>query len=274
LVTRQDIESFRKKWEISEDHSTSVARFRNRLLITLDGEFTLASGPFWKSFLKFIGWKSKPINFYRGFTETPLYSALEQCNDLRSVVYVLQSVLWARRETSPIQVANTVRAIEMALEASPGIDLRIVQTNNSATIYPAGDPLLDQITVDEVLQGLGKHPEVEKPFKAALQIYLAKDKEHYRNLLDNLRFALEQLVQKILGNSKSLENNKSELLKWLRDRGLHSYLTQMYHDLIFGGFVKYQNEAVKHGDEYSASEIEFAIYVTGVFLRLILQQAA
>lgn len=44
----------------------------------------------------------------------------------------------------------------------------------------------------------------------------------------------------------------------------------MYHDLLFGGFAQYQNAAVKHQeDQYTQAEVEFVLYATGTFLRLI-----
>jgi hypothetical protein len=44
----------------------------------------------------------------------------------------------------------------------------------------------------------------------------------------------------------------------------------MYDDLL-ARFMQYQNDAVKHGDNWSSIEIEFMIYLTGAFMRLLLQ---
>jgi len=39
---------------------------------------------------------------------------------------------------------------------------------------------------------------------------------------------------------------------------------------LFDGFTRYQNDAVKHQeDQYSQAEVEFVLYATGTFLRLI-----
>ena len=90
------------------------------------------------------------------------------------------------------------------------------------------------------------------------------------NLLDNLRFSLEQMLHVVLGNQKSLENQKTEALKWLAAHQIHAHVTNMYNDLITR-FASYQNEAVKHNERYSPMEIEFMIYLTGTFLRLLVQ---
>jgi len=71
-------------------------------------------------------------------------------------------------------------------------------------------------------------------------------------------------------NQKSLENQKEEFLRWLSTHGVHAQIGRMYHDLLFGGFVQHQNDAVKHKeDQYIQSEVEFVLYATGTFLRLI-----
>jgi hypothetical protein len=42
---------------------------------------------------------------------------------------------------------------------------------------------------------------------------------------------------------------------------------------VFGEYRLYQNDAVKHGEAFSEKEIEFMIYLTGTFMRLLLQLA-
>jgi hypothetical protein len=117
---------------------------------------------------------------------------------------------------------------------------------------------------------LSKYPEVLKPFESALKLYMAKDPNQYRNMLDNLRFALEQMLRSVLSNQKSLENQKEEFLRWLNQHDVHGRIGNMYHTLLFVGFADYQNDAVKHReDAYTPAEVEFVLYMTGTFLRLI-----
>ena len=105
-----------------------------------------------------------------------------------------------------------------------------------------------------------RYPDVVKPFQEALKLYMMKDPNRYRNLLDNLRFALEQMLQSILNNKKTLENQKEEFLQWLKEHDAHSQIRNMYHTLLFAGFTKYQNDAVKHQeDTYTLAEIEFML---------------
>ena len=63
---------------------------------------------------------------------------------------------------------------------------------------------------------------------------------------------------RVLNNKKSLENQKEEFLRWLKQQGVHSEIRNIIDDLLFGGFAGYQNDAVKHQqDKYTIGEIEF-----------------
>jgi hypothetical protein len=275
MVKRQEIARFSELWSIEHTNDVTMSKFKNRILLVLEGmRRTFSSYPaLGRAFRKYSGHAENHASYYEYFFETPLYEAVSNAKDLSQVVEVLQHLIWALQEALPSELQHVVSWIKEAAEASPDIHLHIAGTAAAPILYPGGDPLLDRVAIDDVLQGLSAHPAADKAFRAALQIYLAKDSAKYRNLLDNLRFALEQLIQRVLGNERSLENNKEDFLRWLKDAGLHSYIVQMYHGLIFGGFAKYQNEAVKHGEQYSPSEIEFAIYATGLFMRLIMQKA-
>jgi hypothetical protein len=131
---------------------------------------------------------------------------------------------------------------------------------------------LDKGIIDSVLAGLEDYPKVAKQFETALRIYQSGETDKYRNLLDNLRFALEQLLKNILNNQKSLENQKNFILPWLKAKGLHDEVVNLYERLL-STYQNYQNNAVKHKDDFSINEVEFMIYLTGNFMRLIIQLA-
>ena len=60
--------------------------------------------------------------------------------------------------------------------------------------------------------------------------------------------------------------------QWLKAHGLHPQIRNMYETLL-AHFDQYQNDAVKHGEAYAYApfELEFMIYLTGTFIRLLLQ---
>lgn len=140
------------------------------------------------------------------------------------------------------------------------------------TLHPKGARLLDRGIVDETMAWLAAHPRVARHFEHALQLYLRKDPAEYRNLLDDLRSALEKLLRALLGNRKSLENQTSLLDAWMKQQGVHKHIRELYQKLL-SRFIHYQNDAVKHDTGWQASEpeVEYMIYLTGTFLRFLLR---
>jgi hypothetical protein len=124
--------------------------------------------------------------------------------------------------------------------------------------------------IDFVLEGIERYPKADKPFSQALSKFLRGDRTHYRNILDDLRFSLEQLLKSLLSNDKSLENQKDILGAWLKDKGVHAQIRSLYVHLA-KCFSQYQNNAVKHDENYSGMEVEFMIYLTGTLMRLLLE---
>lgn len=177
----------------------------------------------------------------------------------------------ARYDTLPSLLDDVAGPLNEVFEMSPNVVAHLAMSSGGPTIYRGGAKLLDDVPVADNLEWLDEHLSALKNFREALSIFLSKDSNKYRNLLDNLRFAVEQLLRDILGNQKSLENQKEILLPWMKSKGLHAHVVNMYHDLLFKDFALYQNDAVKHGEKYSLNEIEFMIYLTGTFMRLPMQ---
>lgn len=65
-----------------------------------------------------------------------------------------------------------------------------------------------------------------------------------RNVLDDLRLALEVLLRGILGNDKSLENQIAPLGDYVRSKGGSAEFGNMFVKLV-EHFTKYQNRYVK-----------------------------
>lgn len=61
-------------------------------------------------------------------------------------------------------------------------------------------------------------------------------------------------------------------LLYLSNFSLHSQVVNLYEKLL-STYQDYQNDAVKHNEAFSLDEVEFMIYLTGNFMRLILQLA-
>jgi hypothetical protein len=111
---------------------------------------------------------------------------------------------------------------------------------------------------------LDTFPDVLEVFNQALQKYTTR--VFVRNLLDDLRLALEKLVQTLVGNSKSLENQLGAVGAFVKERGGSPELSNMFVKLV-DYYCKYQNNYVKHDDAVIEEEVEFMIEITAAFMK-------
>lgn len=118
--------------------------------------------------------------------------------------------------------------------------------------------------VEQTRHWLGTFPGALDLFNQALNKYAAK--AFLRNLLDDLRLSLETLVQALLGNSKSLENQLSAVGAFVKERGGSAELSNMFVKLV-DYYCKYQNTYIKHDDAVIEEEVEFVIEITAAFMK-------
>lgn len=264
----------RKRWDIPFDEKDALRDLKNRVVgiakrfdhhNDLSLRFATLRG------LE-VCWGSAGDRSRDRFHDSYGARVLRECADISEVALALQCLYHACEEENKAEASKFIAAVEEAVELSPGAGIRVAVRDGSVTFYPGGAELLDEGTVNDVLQWLGGYPEASKSFKAALQFYMQGSPEKHRNLLDNLRLSLEMLIRQVLKNEKSLESQKPILLAWLKGRGLHQQVINMF-DSLLSQYAAYQNDAVKHGEKYGGDEIEFMIYQTGTFMRLILRLA-
>jgi len=116
---------------------------------------------------------------------------------------------------------------------------------------------------------LDDYPQAKQYYEDALN---KKNNNIYtRNLLDDLRFSLEMLVKAILKNSKSLENQKSELGNFLKENSISGEIINLYTDKILKFYTDYQNNNVKHNENYNEIEVDFIFEQTVVLMRLLIK---
>jgi len=263
-----------KRWNIEFDSSQAFITFKNRIVAIIKVYFSILDSGIDNKFLYLYGCSADIIPFeyssvdIRGSYSYTVFSTTETIKELAKALHCF---FMALEEAGYPRLSELADAIKEAIELSPGIGLRVVKHSGSVTFYPSGAELLDTGAVNDVLAWLENYPKVAKHFEQALKIYLDGDSDKYRNLLDNLRFATEQLLKEVLGNKKSLENQQKDLLNWLNKKGIHQEVVNLYNQLLFGQYCMYQDNAVKHNEAFSKNEIEFMIYQTGTFMRFLLQ---
>lgn len=219
------------------------------------------------------GLKKKKRVTERGFSDTQVYNYIKNCGTSQELATATQFLFWVleeRSEETKEVISALVKEINSLSSLTPSVSFQVCRRRNKIFMYPLNDQFLDEGIINYVISGLEDYPKVAKHFEEALKIYQDGDESRYRNSLDNLRFSLEQLFQTVLNNSKTLENNKTLILSWIAAKGLNKQVTNLYEKLI-QMYSDYQNNVVKHNEKFSFDEIEFMIYLTGTFIRLILQ---
>lgn len=89
-----------------------------------------------------------------------------------------------------------------------------------------------------------------------------------RNLIDDLRLALELLLKELLQNDKPLEKQIADVGAYQKAKGISPETTNMFNTLL-DYYAKYQNKYVKHDDNVNPKEIEFIIDLTSTFMKFV-----
>jgi hypothetical protein len=260
--------SFRKRWNVDMDDDRRFDEFRNRVLHTVTNvlEFDLVQyEDLSNDYLRVIG---KPPSFpsfiaVDNITDTPVWSALKGPDELQEFIFRLESLFH-------LQFAKkTLKQLAAGLEediAACGVPVVLARSKGSYLFYPKGAKLLDERVVNADLEWLSDYPSALTAFENAL--VQSSDSAKQREVLDSLRVSLENFVRQLLGNRKSLENNKENLLKWMDDHNTNVETRSMMREL-FQLYYNYQNNHVKHGDGWKPAEVDFILYLTATFIHLL-----
>ena len=280
---KQKIKNFYKRWNIKYDETWKFSNFKNRALGTIDsilGNRFLQDEELQQRYLKLIGRhipqsKFDPLDFtkvfqsfqIKEFKDSPIYQVLSQENDFVEFIKHLQSLFWL--DLPPPIKEKLYKGFKEDIELSMlDIELKKVKSNDYL-FYPKGARLLDEKVVNDVLDWLRKYPKVYDNFKSALEKY--QNKVYQRNLIDDLRLALELLLKIILREKISKKEKLISVIgKYLKQKNVPTPLRQMFCQSLLPYYIEYQNEYAKHNDKVSYLELEFMIYLTGTFMRFLI----
>ena len=147
------------------------------------------------------------------------------------------------------------------------IQFDLVEVDDEFFIFPKGAKELDKALVSEPLQWLSDYPKAQSTYCRALKQYA--NGEHIRDVADNFRKALEEFLQEYLGNKKNLEHNKNEICKYLGSKGVDAEFCAMLQPLL-NTYKNINDKYAKHHDALDERLLEFIMYQTGVFIRMII----
>ncbi len=270
IIERQN--DFAKRWNLKT--SGNYATFKNRIIVILDG---VSFNPYWMpSFEREIFYQvgqsyvdQNYMSFSFSFSKTYLYKFINKLDMSQSshqllLINILESVLNSEYD---IGITDMARKISEALVLS-GISIELYKRGSEYLFYPSGAEILDTKLVNDNLNWLELYPKAREKMHLALSSLQRNGQP--RQIIDNMRLSFELFLKQYLNNEKSLENQKELLGKKLQEYGIAKEIRDMYAT-VFSFYTRYNNENVKHDDKCAKVETEYIIYLTGTFIRLLIQ---
>lgn len=127
---------------------------------------------------------------------------------------------------------------------------------------------LNQPLIEEAKSFLADFPNSENVYLSALTKF--NNGIFERNLVDDLRLSLELLLKTVFNNGKSLENQISEIGRFINNNGGSVHFSNMFRTLV-DYYTKYQNAFVKHNDAVIEEEVEFIFEMTSSFIKHLIK---
>lgn len=211
-----------------------------------------------------IHFQEEPIDNYYG----QVYRLLVNCKDLKQFLsyYMFFVKHFKDIEGKEISKKQLIDTVEAALTQSR-ISYEVINLNGESFIFPKGAKELDKALINEPLEWLSNYPKTQSAFCRVLKQYA--DGEHTRDVADNFRKAFEDFLKEFLNNEKDLDNNRNEICKYLKDKGADKNITNMLEPLL-DRYKKINDDQVKHNDKLDPKFLEFLMYQTGLFIRMII----
>ncbi len=142
---------------------------------------------------------------------------------------------------------------------------------NGETILKAGAKELDEKLILDSLSWLSDYREARELFENSLRHYLSKA---YRDAITNAYSSLESLVKTFLRSQKRLDSQeaKTELLKKLKLEGEWGKLLFNFSQIAHEFSSRHGKAEGKQSSKIAPDLVEFYLYMTGTFIRLIVQR--
>lgn len=263
---------FSKRWNIKT--SGNYMALKNRIIVILDGvSFNSYWMPsfereiFYQVGQSYVDQDYLPFSF--SFSKTYLYKFINKLDMSKEshqllLIYILESILNSEYD---IEIPDIARKISEALVLS-GINIELYKRGSKYLFYPSGAEILDTKLVNNNLNWLELYPKAREKMHLALSLQQRNGQP--RQIIDNMRLSFELFLKQYLNNKKSLENQKELLGKKLQECGISKEIRDMYATL-FSFYTRYNNQNVKHDDKCASVETEYIIYLTGTFIRFLIQ---
>ena len=170
------------------------------------------------------------------------------------------------REIPDIEKSRLIKILQGYLREAH-CEFEIYKDQDGYYLFPVGAEMLDNKLVSDTLIWLDEYPQTMKTFSVALRQY--SEKTYIRDIADNLRKALEDFLKEFLVNSKNLEHNIPLIGAYLKEQGASEEIAKILVGLI-NLYSTLNNKIAKHHDKVDAKFLEFLMYQTGLFIRMLI----
>lgn len=196
-----------------------------------------------------------------------LYTHIESMSEfLAYFVWFANSVHTKKLSDIDWNRSQFINFITIVLEESH-VPFDLLENDGKYFIFPKGAVELDNALVSDVLAWLADYPKAHKTYCVALKQYA--DGIYIRDTADNFRKALEEFCQEFLGNTKNLANNITEVFQYLKNHNAEPEVASMIKSLM-NTYDTMNNKIAKHNDKVDEKYLEFLMYQTGVFIRMLI----
>lgn len=186
-------------------------------------------------------------------------------SDYRKFIYFLEVLINYDSEIiNKEQIAISLSEVSKL----SGANFRIIKDKGDYIMLPLSVDFLDSPLIIDNLNWLNEYKNSKEHFLKAIQF--DRNENYYRNIIDELRLSLEFLFQQLFNNRKTLENQMTNIGNYFKENYISVFISNMYIKLL-KIYTDYNNDNVKHGDCIMGIEIDYLIYLTGSFIRLIVQ---
>lgn len=253
---------YRKKLGLSFDNKNSMMLLKRKCINTLSRYSNYGySEDDYLDFCNIVG-----CEYDYGYTTgcyEDVIDSLKQCNG-KGFVFAFTAFL---NTISNEDVKNVFEDVFIKAFYECNINVEIVEDEDGVFVFPNGAKELDEALISQPLEWLKDYPKSHATFVRALKQY--SNGEYARDVADNFRKALEEFLQEFLENQKNLETNKNEICRVLSENGADSNIGSMLQALL-NSYKNLNDKVAKHNDKVDSKFLEFLMYQTGLFIRMII----
>ena len=269
---------FNKRWNIKDDEEDKE-QLKNRCLAVINNHLNSISEYYSRKYeisdfcseIEIQLGLCSNNNDYDDFSRTKLFRMLNSLDlntkeNYNLFMYFIEIVLnYEYVHFEDEEINSFIIRIAEVLKIS-NANVMVCKNGDNYELYPMNTEFLSGALIVDVLSWLDEFEQSKKSFAKAIRI--KRTESNYRGIIDELRLSIELLFKQLFKNEKSLENQTENIGRYFKENNISIEISNMYIKLM-DLYTKFNNNNAKHNDKIKEIEIDYMIYLTGNFIRLI-----